>query len=130
MSIPLSTRLPPLVATNIILLEDVSMRTISYHTLAAGGATDRCVKKEVVLMRHANRTPANRRLLAALSTMLVVVFVVVLAAIVVGPGRAIGWIVTYLIPVVMILGVVTAVLALLVWALKKLPTPPYRDWWQ
>ena len=106
------------------------MRTISYHTLAAGGATDRCVKKEVVLMRHANRTPADRRLLAALSTMLVVVFVVVLAAIVVGPSRAIGWIVTYLIPVVMILGVVIAVLALLVWALKKLPTPPYRDWWQ
>jgi protein-S-isoprenylcysteine O-methyltransferase Ste14 len=106
------------------------MRTISYHTLAAGGATDRCVKKEVVLMGHANRTPANRRLLAALSTMLVVVFVVVLVAIVMGPGRAIGWIVTYLIPVVMILGVVIAVLALLVWALKKLPTPPYRDWWQ
>jgi protein-S-isoprenylcysteine O-methyltransferase Ste14 len=107
------------------------MRTISYHTLAAGGASDRCVKMEVVLMRHANRTPANRRLLAALSTMLVVVFVVVLAAfVVVGPGRAIGWIVTYFIPVGVILGVVIAVLALLVWALKRLPTPPYRDWWQ
>ena len=106
------------------------MLTISYHTLAAGGASDRCVKKEVVLMRHANRTSANRRLLAALSTMLVVVFVVVLAAIVVGSGRAIGWIVTYLIPVGVILGVVIAVLALLVWALKRLPTPPYRDWWQ
>ena len=106
------------------------MRTISYHTLAAGGATDRCVKKEVVLMRYANGTPANPRRLAALSTMLVVVFVGLLAAIVVGSGRAIGWIVTYFIPVGVILGVVIAVLALLVWALKKLPTPPYRDWWQ
>ena len=106
------------------------MRTILYHDLADSGASDRCVKKEVVLMRHANRTPANRRLLAALSTMLVVVFVGLLAAIVMGPGRAIGWIVTYFIPVGVILGVVIAVLALLVWALKKLPTPPYRDWWQ
>ena len=25
----------------------------------AGGATDRCVKMEIVLMRHANRTPAR-----------------------------------------------------------------------
>ncbi len=106
------------------------MRTIPYHDLADSGASDRCVKKEVVLMRHENGTPANPRRLAALSTMLVVVFVGLLAAIVVGSGRAIGWIVTYLIPVVMILGVVIAVLALLVWALKKLPTPPYRDWWQ
>jgi hypothetical protein len=35
------------------------MRTISYHALVAGGATDRCVKMEVVLMRHANRTPSR-----------------------------------------------------------------------
>ena len=81
-------------------------------------------------MRHENGTPVNPRRLAALSTMLVVVFVGLLAAIVVGPGRTIGWIVTYFIPVGVILGVVIAVLALLVWALKKLPTPPYRDWWQ
>jgi hypothetical protein len=35
------------------------MGTISYHALVAGGATDRCVKMGVVLMRHANRTPAR-----------------------------------------------------------------------
>jgi hypothetical protein len=35
------------------------MRTISYHALVAGGATDRCLKMEVVLMRHANRTPSR-----------------------------------------------------------------------
>jgi hypothetical protein len=35
------------------------MLTISYYALVAGGATDRCVKMEVVLMRHANRTPAR-----------------------------------------------------------------------
>ena len=77
-------------------------------------------------MSQENETPANRRRLTALSTMLVVV----LAATVVGPGRAIDWVGTYLIPVMVILGVVFAAWALLVWALKRLPDPPYRDRWQ
>ena len=82
-------------------------------------------------MRNENGTPANRRRLVALAAMLVVVFVGLLAAmIVVGPGRAIDWVVSYLIPVGMITGVVIAALALLVWVVKRLPTSPFRDWYQ
>jgi branched-subunit amino acid permease len=84
-------------------------------------------------MRHENGTPAEdhrRRLRAASYTMLVVVLVVVLAAIVVGPGRVIELVGAYLIPVGVITGVIIASLALLVWAVKRLPNPPYRDWWQ
>ena len=81
-------------------------------------------------MRHENGTPANRRRLAAISTMLLVVLVVVLAATVVGPGRAIDWLGNYLIPVGVITGLVIASLALLVWVVKRLPKSPLRDWWQ
>ena len=82
-------------------------------------------------MRRENGTPANRRRLAVLAAMLVVVFVSLLAAmIVVGPGRAIDWLVNYLIPVVVMVGVVIAALALLVQAVKRLPTSPLRDWYQ
>jgi protein-S-isoprenylcysteine O-methyltransferase Ste14 len=89
------------------------------------------VKKEVVLMRHQNGTPTNRRRLVAISTMLAVVLVgVVLAATVVGPGRAIDWLGNYLIPVGVITGLVIASLALLVWVVKRLPESPLRDWWQ
>jgi hypothetical protein len=68
------------------------MRTTPYHTLADGGATDRRVNKEVVLMRHENGTPKNRRRLVAISTMLAVVLV----GVVLGPpswgqeGRSTG----------------------------------------
>jgi protein-S-isoprenylcysteine O-methyltransferase Ste14 len=80
-------------------------------------------------MRHENGTLANRHRLAALSTIVVVVLVVV-AATVVGPGKAIDWVGNYLIPVGVITGVIIASLALLVWAVKRLPNPPYRDWYQ
>jgi branched-subunit amino acid permease len=80
-------------------------------------------------MRHENGTLANRHRLAALSTIVVVVLVVV-AATVVGPGKAIDWVGNYLIPVGLITGVIIAALALLVWAVKRLPNPPYRNWWQ
>ena len=67
---------------------------------------------------------AIARVAAVLSVaMLAVVFVV-------GPGETIGWFGTYLVPVGAMLGVVSAALALLVWALGRLPTPPYRDRWQ
>jgi predicted MFS family arabinose efflux permease len=66
-------------------------------------------------MRHENRTPTNRRrrLRAALYT--IVALALGLAGLVggVGPGRAIDWLVTYLIPVVMILGVVVWLFVLL-----------------
>ena len=82
-------------------------------------------------IRNENGTPANRRRLAVLAAMLVVVFVGLLAAMmVVGPGEAIDWVVTYLFPVGVITGVVIAALALLVQTVKRLPTSPLRDWYQ
>jgi branched-subunit amino acid permease len=87
----------------------------------------RWTKKEVVLMRHENGTPAKRRL-AALSTMLVVVLVVVLAAIVVGPGRAIDWLGNYLIPVLMVLGVIVGVFGLAAWEIAKLHDRHKQPW--
>jgi hypothetical protein len=58
----------------------------------------------------------SRRPLAALSALLAVVLVIVglLAAVFVGPGEAIGWVVTYLIPTLVILGVMFGVVGLLV----------------
>jgi hypothetical protein len=48
-------------------------------------------------------------------------------AIAFGPGSAIGWVGTYLIPVAVITGAIIATLALLVWVVKRSPDPPYRD---
>jgi hypothetical protein len=80
---------------------------------------------------HENGTPANRRRLAALSTTLAVVLVVVVVAVtVVGPVRTIDWLVNDLTPVVVVTGVVIASVALLGWALKRLPESPLRDWYQ
>ncbi len=58
----------------------------------------------------------NRRPMATLSALLAVVLAIVglLAAVVVGPGEAIGWVVTYLMPTLVILGVVFGVVGLLV----------------
>ena len=79
-------------------------------------------------MSHENGAPTNRRrTLAALSSMLVVLSMFAVLATIVGPGRAIEWVGTYLIPVAVVLCVAMVVLALLVWALKRLPDPPYRD---
>ena len=59
----------------------------------------------------------NRRPMATLSALLAVVLVTVglLAAVVVGPGEAIGWVVTYLIPTLVILGVVVGTIFLVAW---------------
>ncbi len=81
-------------------------------------------------MRHENGTLANRRRLTALSTTLAVVLVVVVAATVVGPARTIDWLVNVLTPLVVVTGVVIASLALLGWAIKRLPESPLRDWYQ
>ena len=79
--------------------------------------------------RHENVTLANRRPLAALFAILAVLigFVGLAAIVVVGLESFGHWIGTYLIPVVVIVGVVIAALALLVWAVKRLPNPPSRD---
>ena len=82
------------------------MLTSPYPALAIGSTAERATNKEVVLMRHENRTPTNQRLHAALYTMLALALGFAGLVAIVGAGRAIDGIVTYLIPVVAILGVV------------------------
>ena len=79
-------------------------------------------------MRHQNGTPTNRRRLVALSTMAAVVLVGVLAATVVGPGRAIDWLGNYLIPVVVVLGVIVGVFGLAAWEIAKLHDNHKQPW--
>jgi hypothetical protein len=100
----------------------------------------RTKKEEVALMRQENETPANRRrrLHAALyrpytraSTMLVVLLVVlvgILAAIVMGPGRVIDWLGAYLIPVLVVLGVIVGVFGLAAWEIAKLHDNHKQPW--
>jgi uncharacterized Tic20 family protein len=87
-------------------LRDVSIRANPYPALAIGSTAERGTNKEVVLMRHENRNPTNWRLHAALYTMLALALGFAGLVAIVGPGRAIDLLVTYLIPVVAILGVV------------------------
>lgn len=75
-------------------------------------------------MRQEKRASGNRRRLLALLTILAVMIVLMVLAAVV------GWVGAYLLPVAVILGVVIAAVALLMWALDRLPTPPSRDRWQ
>ena len=59
---------------------------------------------------------------AALSTMLALALMIagLIATVVVGPGEAISWVVTYLIPTLVILGVVVGSFGLLVWVASTL----------
>ena len=70
-------------------------------------------------MMRENGSPADRRL-AALSALLVVALVGLLAAAVVGPGRAIGWVVNDLVPVVVVVGIIFGVYGVAVWGLATL----------
>ena len=82
-------------------------------------------------MRHENGTPAEdhrRRLRAASHTMLLVVLVVVLAAIVVGPGRVIDLVGAYLVPMVVVLGVIVGVFGLAAWEIAKLHDRHKQPW--
>jgi hypothetical protein len=64
-------------------------------------------------MSHENRTPTNRRPHAALYTILALAFGFVGLAVIVGPGEAFGWVVAYLIPTAVVLGVMVGTLVLL-----------------
>ncbi len=79
-------------------------------------------------MMRENGSPANRRL-AALRVLLVVAMVVILAAAVVGPGRAIGWVVNDLIPVVVVVGIIFGVYGVAGWGLATLQDK-YRHHWK
>ena len=76
------------------------------------------------LRRVAHRVARWIRTIARIMFVLLVVGIP--AAIAFGPGAAIGWLVTYLIPVAVISGAIITSLALLVWVVKRSPHPPYR----
>ena len=79
-------------------------------------------------MMRENGSPAIRGRLAALRALLVVALVVLLAAAVVGPGRAIGWIVKDLVPVVVVVGIIFGVYGVAAWGLATL-YDKYRHHW-
>ena len=79
-------------------------------------------------MMRENGPLAIRRRLAVLRALLVVALVGLLAAAVVGPGRAIGWVVNDLIPVVVVVGVIFGVYGLAVRGLATL-YDKYRHHW-
>ena len=64
-------------------------------------------------MRHENGAPANRRPLVVIYAILAVALVFVGLAVIMGPGRAIDWVVTDLLPMVVLLGVVFGVVILM-----------------
>ena len=52
------------------------------------------------------------------------------AVAVVGPVRTLAWAVTYLLPIGVLACGAAIALVFLMWALDKLPTSAYRNWWQ
>jgi branched-subunit amino acid permease len=60
--------------------------------------------------------------------MLGVVLVVVAAVTVVGPGRVIEWLGNYLIPVVVVLGVIIGVFGLAAWEIARLHDKHKQPW--
>ena len=74
-------------------------------------------------MAHSKPHPRPHRLITTLAVIFVFVIGLVGLAAVVG----LNWIGTYFVPVMVILGVVLVCLSLLVWVVKRLPDPPYRD---
>ena len=83
------------------------------------------------LLEQVARKSRVARWVRAIARVAVVFSFVVLAVLLFGPpSGTIGWIGTYLLPVGAMLGAVVAALALLMWALDRLPTSPYRDRWQ
>jgi hypothetical protein len=87
-------------------------------------------QREEILSREAHHSRIARwvRAIARVASVLSVVGLV--ALLLVGPGRALDWLVNYVIPVVVITGVVITSLALLVWALKGFPESTLRDWYR
>jgi len=76
-------------------------------------------------MRHQNKPSVTRRSLLRLLVLLAGICVLVGLV-----GTVVGWVGTYLVPVVMIIVVIIFTLALVMWAVERLPEFPNRDWWQ
>ena len=74
----------------------------------------------------------NRRLARlgrlGIATLAALVLVVVLATVIVGPGRAIDWLGNYLIPVLVVLGVIVGVFGLAAWEIAKLQDRHKHPW--
>ena len=87
-------------------------------------------EREALLWQEARDSRATRwgRAIARLTLVCAVAIFAVLPF--VPSDGTIGGVGTYLLPVGVILGVVVAVLALLMWAVDRLPSSPYRDRWQ
>ena len=73
-------------------------------------------------MRHENIPSVTRRSLLRLLVLLA--GICVLAGLV---GAVVGWVGTYLVPVVVILAAAIYIVALVLWAIERLPDPPNRD---
>jgi hypothetical protein len=67
-----------------------------------------------------------QRLITKLALIFMIVIGIVGLAAVVGPN----WVGNYVVTAIVILGVVFVSVAAGVWVVKRLPNPPYRDWWQ
>jgi cytochrome c biogenesis protein CcdA len=76
-------------------------------------------------MRHQNIPSVSRRSLLRLLVLLA--GICVLASLV---GTVVGWVGTYLVPVVVILVVAIYIVALVMWVVERLPEPPNRNRFQ
>jgi hypothetical protein len=82
--------------------------------------------REDLLRQEAHNSRLARRVRTIARVALVLFAVGIVAAILVGPGVAIGWIGTYLIPMVVLLALGLFVLSLLVGLINRIPLP--RGW--
>jgi hypothetical protein len=89
--------------------------------------TETSHEREALLWQEARGSRVTRWGRAIARAVLVLLVVGILAAIVVGLEGFVYWVGTFIIPVVVTLGVVIAVLALLVWVIERSPAPPFRD---
>jgi peptidoglycan/LPS O-acetylase OafA/YrhL len=87
-------------------------------------------EREALLGQEARNSRVTRWGRAIARAVLVCAVAILAVLLFVPSGGTIGWVGTYLLPVGVILGVVVAVLALLMWALDRLPSSPYRGLWQ
>jgi cytochrome c biogenesis protein CcdA len=82
----------------------------------------RRTKKEVVAMSDEDTPSVTRRSLLRLLVLLVGICGLVALV-----GLVVGWVGTYLFPVVVIVAVIVYVVALGLWVAERWPVPPNRD---
>ncbi len=83
-------------------------------------------EREALLWQEARGSRLTRWGRAIARAVLVCVAAIFAVLLFMPSGGTIGWVGTYLLPMGVILGMVVAVLALLMWALDRLPSSPYR----